>query len=121
MEVAGLSSVPATRNPLILAEIRGLFFVFHFQRSLHHLSIEPEDLPLNPDGTLLQIKVLPPAVWPLSDAALAVCDNCRSYLHMNRMVSICPYLRNLASKLLYFEKFLDNLVGLCLGNMREGV
>lgn len=27
-----------------------------------NLSIEPEDLPLNPDGTLLQIKVLPPAV-----------------------------------------------------------
>lgn len=112
---------PATRNPLISAEIRGLFFVFHFQRSLHHLSIEPEDLSLNPDGTLLQIKVLPPAVWLLSDAALTVCHDRRSYLHMNYTVSICSYLRNLASKLLYFEKFLDNLVGLRLDNMREGV
>lgn len=74
-----------------------------------NLSIEPEDLPLNPDGTLLQIKVLPPTVWPLSDAALAVCHNCRSYLHMNYTVSICPYLRNLANKLLYFLKVKRNL------------
>ena len=37
----------------------GAVGIFRFQRGFHHLAVDSGDLPLNPEGTLFQIKVFP--------------------------------------------------------------